>query len=428
MENAIAECTDVIHTSNHQICDELEEINDFFTDTPAAAAENVDLDLTEHSTKPQLEDSEHLKMKEDLENATIKIKNQDEEIIQLQNQLMELNGKVKCLESDLQLEKSEHEKTKEALRNVKKQSKKIKSEFQNATIAFKKKERNLKSELNSEQSAHQKTKGELETAKSEVRIMTEKLDSYHSQKEDEKGYPTRCPFSDLPDFSKQPETPSEELQLQLQQTNAVENCFQDGYEVEPAPYQSTNEELEQANSQLKEMTEKCEGIRQQLQNNENSIKEDLLACTSVLSEPRRLRQAVIALKKKYIDNDEQLGIGEENYSVDMMELRTKLDNCTTLLEASLQTKEQLEEELYSIDNVQAMREQKYVKLINQYIMEAHHSKTQLANHILKCKKPVQEKAISWFKKKILRNPANMHKKNEEPPNLYPVDWRLPFNL
>lgn len=117
-------------------------------------------------------------------------------------------------------------------------------------------------------------------------------------------------------------------------------------------------------------------------------------------------------------------ICEEKYKLVISDLKTKIENCTALLEASLNTKTKLEEKLSNLDNVYALREEKYVKLINVHIVLVQCLEKKLRNHISKCKNPVQE-ICSWFNKNVLRNAADRISDNKGPLNLFPHDWRLP---
>ncbi|CAF96938.1 unnamed protein product [Tetraodon nigroviridis] len=305
-----------------------------------------------------MEKSAHKKTKEDLENVKNQRRTQDEKNTQIQNTLKQLNEKIKSLENEFHLEKSAHQKTKEA----------------------------------------------LEAAKSQERAARNRLQFFQKKKPTEKEHPVEI---HLPDSTKALETTTEDLRVQLRQAKADKRCFKDNYKKEKAAHQNTKEELEQANCQMESLAEKCGRLRQQLQNNKQKVKEDLLTCVSVMSEPNLLREAVVALKKHYLDEDEQVNltdICEEKYKLEISDLRAKIENCAALLDASLNTNIGLEEKLSNVDNVYAKKERNYVKLINTYVVKAHSLQTKLSTHISKCKKPVQQRLCSWFNKAVLRKP------------------------
>lgn len=376
---------------------------------------------------PDIDILEHFKLKEALENAKIQIKKQDEKTAQIQSQLKQLKRKIKCLKSNYQKEKSAHKKTKEVLENVKTQKRTQFEEnikIQNALKQLKEKIKCLENEFHMEKSEHQKTKEALEAAQSQERAMANKLQD-KKKKPAEKEHPMQI---HLDVSTKVLETTIEELRVQLQQKKADKRCLKDKHEKETAAHRNTKEELEQANYQMKGLAEKCEGLRQQLQNNERKVKEDLIACMSLISEPKLLQEAVVALKNHYLDEGEHVNltdICEEKYKLEISDLKTKIKNCTALLEASLNTKTKLEEKLSNVDNVYALREQKYVKLINVHIVLVQCLEKKLRNHISKCQSPVQEKFYSWFNENVLGNPADVIYNNKRPLNLFPHDWRLP---
>lgn len=380
--------------------------------------------------RPDADMLEHLKTKEALENAKIQMKKQDEKMAHIQSQLKQVKGKIKCLENDYHVEKSAHQKTKEALENAKNQRRtqdEKNVQIQNTIKQLKEKIKSLENEFHMEKSEHQKTKEALEAAKSQGRAMMNKLNFNHDKKK-KTAEKEHLMETHLDHSKKVLETAIEELRVQLRETKADNCCLKDNYEKEKAGHQNTKDELQQANDQMKGLADKCEGLRQQLQNNEEKVKEDLLICMSVISEPNLLREAVVALKKHYLDDDEHVNltdICEEKYKLEISDLKTKIENCAALLEASLDTKTKLEEKLSNVDNVYALREQKYVKLINMHIVLVQCLAKKLRNHISKCKNPAQEKVCSWFNKNVLRNLADMICDNRRPLSLFPHDWRLP---
>lgn len=391
----------------------------------------------------RLEKSAHQKTSEDLEKAKIQVKAQDDRNIQIEVQLMESKKTIKCLESYFRNEKSAHEKTKELLEKSNHQNKaQDENTRMQMTINQLMMDRS-ESDASADVSAHKKTKEALEVAKGQGWPMAEGKKKRASEKE-----------IHLSEPSVELKGVTEELQVQLQRTRTENSSLKDNYEKEKAARQNIKEELEQANYRIKVLTEKCEGRRakeacltkleervQQLQETEdqlneqvirlqNSLKrfrEDLLACTFVIDEPKLLQEAVAALKARHL-NDDDVNINEileDKYKLEMDDLRTKIENCAALLDASLNTNSRLEEKLSAVDDVYAKREQNYVKLINKYVVRAHSLQTQLSTRISKCEKPVQQRVCSWFKKKVLRNPTDASPEHENPPDLYPDDWRLP---
>lgn len=399
----------------------------------------------------RLEKSAHQKTSEDLEKAKIQVKAQDEKNIQIQVQLTESKKTIKCLESHFLTEKSAHEQTRELLEKANHQNKaqdEKNTQMQITIKQFKEKMDRSESDASADTSAHKRTKEALDAAKSQGWPVTEGRKKRASEKE-------RSMEIHLSDYTKELKRVIEELQDQLQHTKTEKSSLQDNYEKEKASHQNTKEELEQANHQIKVLTEKCEGpwvedasvtkpedrVQQlqeredqlseqvlQLQNSVERFREDLLVCTSVIDEPKLLQEAVIALKMCHLNDDIEVNVKdifEEKYKLEINDLRTKIENCAALLDASLSTNSKLEEKLSSVDDVYAKRERNYVKLINTYVVKAHSLQTKLSTHISKCKKPLQHRVCSWFNQNVLRSPTDASHDNEEPPDLYPDDWRLP---
>lgn len=393
-----------------------------------------------------LEKSAHQKTSEDLEKARIQVKVQDENNIQIQVQLTESNKTINCLESYFYNEKSAHEKTKELLEKANRPKKaQDEKNTHNTTKNSKEKMDRSESDASADILAHKKTKVQ-EASKIHGWLMTEGKKKRASEWE-----------IHLSDSSKELNSVIEELQVQLQHTKTENSSLKDDYEKEKAAHQNTKEALEQANYQIKVLSEKCEGRRvkdasltkleervRRLQEKEGQLmeqviqqqtslkrfREDLLACTSVIDEPKLLQEAVAALKMRHLNDDVVVDVNindivEEKYQLEMDDLRTKIENCAALLDASLSTNSRLEEKLSNVDDVYAKRERNYVELINKYVLKAHSLQTQLATQLSKCKKPVRQRVCSWFKKKLLRSPTDASAEDEEPSELYPEDWRLP---
>lgn len=396
--------------------------------------ENMDLDLqhkleksgtqcklrkTKETARRSHKDNDllvHLKTKVALENAKIQIKNQNDKNLSIQTKMRHLREKIKSLKNMVQTEKVAHQKTREALRNA--SSQKIAQEEKNIQIQnqlrhLRERIKQIQKDFQLEKLAHQKTKEAQSVAKSQWRNPPKK-----------KKTPERARVDSL----KELETAIEALKAQLQQTETEKTCLEENYEEERATHQVTTEQLEWANNQIKELSETCEELRNQLQNTEETLKEGLLTCMSVIGEPNLLREAVIALKNHYSYHNELVNMNnilEKKYKLEINDLRAKLENSTALLDASIITKSRLEEKLSNMDAVYATREHKYVKLLNVHIVLAHNLNTKLRNHISKCKRPIHHKVCCWIKKNILQNPTDTTCENNEPPNVYPHDWRLP---
>lgn len=373
---------------------------------------------------------EHPLTKEALENAKMEIQKQDEKTAQIQSQLKQLKAKVKWLENNYHTEKSAHKKAKADLENAKNQRRtqdEKNIQMQNTLKQLKEKIKGLENEFHLEKSAHQKTKKALEAAKNQERAVRSKL-HFNLKKQKRLAEKEHVVEIHPPESTKALETTIEELRVQLRQTKADKRCLKDNYQREKAAHQDAQEELQRANGQIESLAERCEGLRQQLQSNKQKVEEDLLTCMCVISEPNLLREAVVALKKHYLEEDERVNltdICEEKYKLEISDLKAKIENCTALLEASLNTKTRLEEKLSNVDDLYALREQKYVKLINVHIVLVQYLEKKLRAHILKCRNPVQEKVCSWFNKKVLGNPEDTFSDDKGPLNLFPHDWRLP---
>lgn len=357
------------------------------------------------------EKAAHQKTKEEVESIKIQKQNMEKKCVQHLTQIMQSKVKSNHLERDLSFEKAEHQKTKEELENVKQQKRKLYNKIKIVMKIFNRKIKHLENDLHLEESAHQKTKQALEAAESERVAKTNKSDFNHAKTKgtSKKGHLIKSGSSvDL-------EKTTKALQLQLKRRKSLENRLKDNYEKEKAAHQNTKEELEQTNCQFTEMTEKCK-----------KFKEDLLSCMSLFNEPKLLQEAITDLKKKYLEGDENVNMNNtfvEKYKLHIRNLKSKVKHCTTLLEASQNTNMRLEEKLSNVDSIYAKREQGYIKMLNEHIINEHHLSTTVKNHLERCQKPALEKAVSWVKKKILQNPTDTNH-NEEQPILYPLDWRL----
>lgn len=372
---------------------------------------------------PNLDMLEHFKTKDALENAKIQLRNQDEKMAQMQTQLKLLYRKLKSLKTKYRMERSAHKKTKEMLEKAERHRKLFekKNQVENTPEQLNEKIKCLESELKTEQSAHQKTKEALVAVKRREQAAMNKLQVIQDAKPAEKEQPAE-PGPDESATARQPAT--EEFHVQFWQKKGDKNNLKDKYKKEKAAHQDTRDELKQANVKMKGLAEKCN----RLQSNEKKVKEGLLVCMSVIGEPSLLQEAVVALKKRYLDEDKHVSLAdlcEEKYKREIADLKAKIESCTALLEASLTTKTKLEEKLSNVDNMYALREEKYVKLINVHIVLVQCLEKKLRNHISKCKNRVQEKICSWFSKNVQKSPVDIIYDNQRPLALFPHDWRLP---
>lgn len=343
-------------------------------------------------TDYHMEKSTDQKTKEELEIKKLHHKTHNDKNNPIHIQLSESREMIKCLENDLHFEKSEHGKTKEVLEKAKDQNReqdKINIQNQIEMKQLKKKIKHLENDLRTEKSAHLKTREVLEASKCHGTVTDI---SISNQAKNKKTFGKEQPNHLAATI--------EEFHAQLQQTISEKSCLKDSYEREKAAHQDTKEELEEAKAQIKVLSDKCE----------------------------RRRMKDTSVTNRYISSTDDVNesdIFQKMYKREMSDLRTKIENCTAFLEASLNEKLKLEEKLSNVDTVYAKREENYVKLINMYIVEAHNLKTNLKKHISKCNKPLQKKVRSWINKNILRKPSDTPHNIEEPPHLYPDDWRLP---
>ncbi|XP_056885682.1 trichoplein keratin filament-binding protein-like [Takifugu flavidus] len=225
------------------------------------------------------------------------------------------------------------------------------------------------------------------------------------------------------------------------------NCLEEIYEKEKSERINTNElehlqrtleELGQAKCENKIMKEKLEEIEQlkgngknyedlqvpQPQTQDKQFKEDLHACLSVISDTKTLKQRFIAMKRRYLDN-EQLQISEiveQECQLENKDLAKKLYGCQNLLKVKSDTISRLEQQLLTAVQQCAEREKKYVKILNRHIVMEH----QLKKELEKVSKPIPQRVSSWWHEKVLKsNIFDTSQDDEEELNLYPEDWRLP---
>ncbi|XP_045897380.1 golgin subfamily A member 6-like protein 22 [Micropterus dolomieu] len=187
--------------------------------------------------------------------------------------------------------------------------------------------------------------------------------------------------------------------------NEVKDNYQtleDDKKQQQAKLQTTTEDLNKAHREIANLTEtidrlkykvKTSKLRAEVSNLETyqqRFKADLLSCMSVITEPQKLKRRIINLKKRYIDNDMQVGMDEETES--------------------------------------AYQRQATIKLLNEKIVEVHNLKklvTEKDRLLEKATKPAHERVKSWITKKVLRIPQDVTKCAEETPTLVPDDWQPP---
>lgn len=161
------------------------------------------------------------------------------------------------------------------------------------------------------------------------------------------------------------------------------------------------------------------------------FKEDLQTCIAVITEPKKLKNEVIRLKKRYLDNDkidkiDQIPEGALEYQV--MCLKRANDRCDKIEQnhcAELKRKEvSLHIALLKMDKTR----RHFIKLLNDKILEVYELKKELeekTKQLDKANKPAQEKVRSWVEKKVLRKGSVAPEHAEDLPNLYPDTWQLP---
>lgn len=230
-----------------------------------------------------------------------------------------------------------------------------------------------------------------------------------------------------------------EIQLQLANEKAKrrhEKKVQDEY-----LYKDTMAELHKLREENKDLTEKLNNSKlqvkgsesnaerlkkqiQQLQNDQKHFMADLETCVSVINEPKQLKQRVIELKKRHMDNNMTVQVEETTeamYKFQIECLQKRLQHAASIEQTKANHIKRLEDRLSEVNRIIIQKENKYTSLLNDEILKVHTLQKQLrqtTHQLQRATKSVPKK--SWISKEdrpVAPEPA------EDPPQLYSCDWK-----
>ncbi|MGL4897087.1 MAG: hypothetical protein ACRC31_01470 [Cetobacterium sp.] len=157
-----------------------------------------------------------------------------------------------------------------------------------------------------------------------------------------------------------------------------------------------------------------------------------LEALSMITETKKLNSRIITLKRRYIDDNEQVGMNEcteAAYQQQVVFLKKSLDCCLRAQQNNSRSvkreKEYLENKAEHLDKTTSY----YIRLLNEKIVEVQNLKKELKDtnlQLQKATKPAQERVRSWINKKVRSRIAQVAPEvAEETPSLYPDDWQPP---
>nr|XP_046262184.1 cilia- and flagella-associated protein 57-like [Scatophagus argus] len=201
---------------------------------------------------------------------------------------------------------------------------------------------------------------------------------------------------------------------------------------------TTNDDLIEKNSSLKSTLKVSETNTKSLTEKVRKLeitllrfKEDLVECMSEITEPKELKSKIIALKRRYVDEDESVqmdAIVKMPYQLKIECLTTKLEHCDKVMQNQSHMIKILEEQIQHKDEELIKTRKTYVKFINEEIRKMHCMKQELketSQQLHKASKSIQKKVRSWLNKRVLQKSGVPSNVVEEDITLYPDDWQPP---
>lgn len=162
------------------------------------------------------------------------------------------------------------------------------------------------------------------------------------------------------------------------------------------------------------------------------FKEHLQACMPLIHDPKKFNAKIIALKRHYVDNDEDVEMEKNKetlYKLQIKILEDKIQCAVKKNENQSREIKDLQRRLHKATDEMDNTRIHLVELLNERLLELHDLKLKLKEtnkKLQKATKPVDQRIGSWLNKKVLRSSHVAPQVVEEPPALYPDDWRPPF--
>lgn len=230
-----------------------------------------------------------------------------------------------------------------------------------------------------------------------------------------------------------------EIQLHLATEKANrghEKKLQDEY-----LYKGTREELQKLREKHKRLTDELNNFKlkvkgnesnakhlkkqkQELQNNQKHFMEDIQTCITVINEPKQLKQNVIELKRRHIENNRTVQLDEnsaERYKFQVDCLQKKLQHAASIEQTKTNHIKRLEDRLSTATRTMMQKENNYTSVLNAEIVKVHKVQQQLTQTTLqlqKAKKSMPKKMQSWISKKALGNQRVAPEPEDNPPQRY----------
>lgn len=308
-------------------------------------------------------------------------------IYTLQNQLTQAGEESKRVEKEFQ---DEMEINRKIMRELKQLQEKLKLAEEDNKLTREK--------YKMEKAKHKRTREELNQDIAELRVQL-KLAEEDKTRLEEKHQ------NELNQWT-------EELETQLRQAGKENKCVEQKYQHELSKHKATSEELDNARLENHVLVEKLEELErqkehemeirdqqiQQLQTNEQKMKEDL--------------------------HTQQRAQAESSHCIE--KLRDQLHACGVFMRYLLDTRNKLKDNLSDKDKFYGEREKRYVKLVNMHIQNQHQAKKKFEKTFRKSTKTWPHKLSCWWNKKVLRDHSKPTSwEEEETTSVYPDDWRLP---
>lgn len=216
------------------------------------------------------------------------------------------------------------------------------------------------------------------------------------------------------------------LMLAKKEINNLKEKLLDEETREKCKTKVKQKELDFIKSQNKSMAEEVFNLKKQLMNNEagsrllkvkvktletnqKKLKEDLQACTLGINDPKVLKQKIITLTKRYLEDDKRVQIPENMeslYKVKIDCLWKQLDEYQELLQAGDISIKELKQKLASTMKILNEKERRYTKLLNEEAQKVYNLQQEL-----KRTKFLLQKSTKQVPQRILRlQRKNSHSK------------------
>lgn len=236
------------------------------------------------------------------------------------------------------------------------------------------------------------------------------------------------------------------LEIQLQLANEKAKHRHEKKLQEEYLFKDTIAELHKLRQENRDLTEKLNNSKlkvkgsesnsehlkkqiRQLQNHQKHFLEDLQTCISVINEPKQLKQRVIELKKRHIENNKTVQAEEnteEMYKFQIDCLEKRLQHAASIEQTKTNHIKSLEDRLSEANMIIIQKETKYTSLLNDKILKVHGLQKQLrhtTHQLQRATKSVPNEMQSWISEKVLGKQQVSPEPAEDQPQLYSCDYK-----